>query len=432
MAYSHIEQEDADIFAAIMGEEKREREGLELIPSENYASQAVREAMSSSLTNKYSEGYPGKRYYGGQEFTDQVETIAIERAKALFGADHANVQPLGGAAANIAAYFAWLEPGDTVLGMDLGHGGHLTHGSPVTYMAKLFRFVRYGMRDIETGEIDYDALRETAKAEKPKIILGGFSGYPRELDWAAIASIAEEVGAVAMADVAHIAGLIAGGVAKNPLDYGFQIMTTTTHKTLRGPRGGLILSKGVVSSPLRAPEKIIENLPTLIDRSVFPGFQGGPHMHQIAAKAIAFKEAADPSFKTYAANVVENARAMADVFTANGARLITGGTDNHLVLADVWSSFGISGGEAETLLDQAGMTLNKNSIANDTRKPMDPSGIRFGTPALTTRGLTAADCQQVAEWMIEILKDCDAAVVSRVREQVRKLALNRPIPKLFT
>jgi glycine hydroxymethyltransferase len=431
MVYPHLEQEDPEIWHSVIGEEKREREGLELIPSENYASMAVREAMASPFTNKYSEGYPGKRYYGGQEFTDQVETVAIDRAKKLFGADHANVQPLGGAAANIAAYFAWLEPGDTVLGMDLGHGGHLTHGSPVTYMAKLYKFARYGMKNIETGEIDYDALREQAKAEKPKIILGGFSGYPRELDWAAISSIAEEVGAVAMADVAHIAGLVAGGVAKNPLDYGFQIMTTTTHKTLRGPRGGLILSKGTVSSPLRAPEKTIENLPTLIDRSVFPGFQGGPHMHQIAAKAIAFKEASEPSFKTYAANVVLNARAMAEVFLANGARLITGGTDNHLVLADVWSSFGISGGEAETLLDQGGITLNKNSIANDTRKPMDPSGIRFGTPALTSRGLSKADCQQLAEWMIEILKDKEASTVARVREQVRTLALNRPIPESF-
>jgi glycine/serine hydroxymethyltransferase len=284
--YEHIKQEDQEVYDAIEGEEKREREGLELIPSENYVSAAVREAMGSVFTNKYSEGFPGKRYYGGQEFTDAVETLAIERAKKLFGADHANVQPLGGAAANIAAYFAWMEPGDTILGMDLGHGGHLTHGAPVTYMAKLFRFVRYKMKNADTGEINYDEMLEVAKKERPKIILGGFSAYPRELDWQRISDIAKEVGAVAMADVAHIAGLIAGGAAKNPLDYGFQIMTTTTHKTLRGPRGAMILSKGIVSSPLKAPDKTIENLPTLIDRSVFPGFQGGPHMHQIAANEV--------------------------------------------------------------------------------------------------------------------------------------------------
>lgn len=329
MEYLHIEDEDEDVYRAITGEEKRQAEGLELIPSENYVSLAVREAMASTLTNKYSEGYPGKRYYGGQEFTDEVETLAIERAKELFRADHANVQSLSGAAANIAAYFAWMEPGDTILGMDLGHGGHLTHGAPVTYMAKLFRFVPYRMKDADTGEIDYDALRELAIAEKPKIILGGFSAYPRELDWQRIADIAAEVGAVAMADVAHIAGLIAGGVAKNPLDHGFHILTTTTHKTLRGPRGALILSKGIVSSPLKAPEKTIENLPTLIDRSVFPGFQGGPHMHQIAAKAVALGEALQPSFKAYAEQILRNAKTMERQFLDHNVRLITGGTSNH-------------------------------------------------------------------------------------------------------
>jgi glycine hydroxymethyltransferase len=429
--YSHIESEDPEIYGAIMGEEKREASTLELIPSENYVSAAVREAMASVLTNKYSEGYPGKRYYGGQEFTDVVESIAIARAKKLFGADHANVQALGGANANIAAYFAWLEAGDTVLGMDLSHGGHLTHGSPVTYMSKLFRFVRYGMKDIETGEIDYDALRETAKAERPKIILAGFSGYPREIDWQKVSDIAKEVDAVAMADVAHIAGLIVGGVAKNPLDHGFQIMTTTTHKTLRGPRGGLILSKGTVSTPLKAPEKTIENLPTLIDRSVFPGFQGGPHMHQIAAKAVAFKEAAQPSFKTYAQNVVENAKAMADVFLDHNIRLITGGTDNHLILADVFGSLGISGGEAETLLDAAGMTLNKNSIADDARKPFDPSGIRFGTPAMTTRGFGKEDSVRVAELMVEVLTKRDDETVAQVREKINALAESHPVPESF-
>ncbi len=429
--YDHIKNEDQDVFAAITGEETREAEGLELIPSENYVSLAVREAMGSVFTNKYSEGYPGKRYYGGQEFTDQVETLAIERAKALFRADHANVQPLGGAAANIAAYFAWLEPGDTILGMDLAHGGHLTHGSPVTYMTKLYNFVRYGMKDIETGEIDYDLMLETAKKERPKIVLAGFSGYPRSLDWKRIADIAREVDAVAMADVAHIAGLIAGGALENPLDHGFHIMTTTTHKTLRGPRGAMILSKGTVSTPLKAPEKTIENLPTLIDRSVFPGFQGGPHMHQIAAKAIALKEASTPAFSAYAHQVIKNAQAMAGVFTDGGIRLITGGTDNHLILADVFTSLGISGGEAETLLDRAGMTLNKNSIAGDTRKPFDPSGIRFGTPAMTTRGLTEEDSRLVARIMLEVLEKRDDATVLSAKERVRTLALSKPVPESF-
>jgi len=430
-SYDHIKNEDQEVFSAITGEETREAEGLELIPSENYVSLAVREAMGSVFTNKYSEGYPGKRYYGGQEFTDQVETLAIERAKTLFRADHANVQPLGGAAANIAAYFAWLEPGDTILGMDLAHGGHLTHGSPVTYMTKLYNFVRYGMKDVDTGEIDYDEMLATAKRERPKIVLAGFSGYPRTLDWKKIADIAKEVDAVAMADVAHIAGLIAGGALENPLDHGFHIMTTTTHKTLRGPRGAMILSKGTVSTPLRAPEKTIENLPTLIDRSVFPGFQGGPHMHQIAAKAIAFKEASTPAFKEYAHQVIRNAQAMAEVFTGAGVRLITGGTDNHLILADVYGSLGISGGDAETLLDCAGMTLNKNSIANDTRKPFDPSGIRFGTPAMTTRGMNEEDSREIARIMLEVLDKRDDSTVESAKERVRMIALEHPVPESF-
>ena len=424
-----IDKEDEEVAAILAGEEKRQAEGLELIPSENYVSRAVKEAMASCFTNKYSEGYPGKRYYGGQEFTDEIEQLAIDRAKALFGADHANVQPLGGANANIAAYFAWLEPGDTVLGMDLAHGGHLTHGSPVTYMAKLYRFVRYGMKDPDTGEIDYDELAATAKRERPKVVLGGFSGYSRELDWGRIADIAHSVGAVAMADVAHIAGLIAGGAAKNPFDYGFDIMTTTTHKTLRGPRGGMILSKGIVSSPLKAPEKTVENLPTLIDRAVFPGFQGGPHMHQIAAKAVALHEAAQPSFKVYAKQVVENARAMAEVFKAGGVRLMAGGTDNHLILADVFGSLGVGGKEAEERLDQIGVTLNKNAIAGDTRKPFDPSGIRFGTPAMTTRGFNAADCAQVATLMLQVLQT--PASVGEVRGAIKSLALSHPIPESF-
>lgn len=428
--YPHIQQEDPDVYRTLSGEEERERTGLELIPSENYVSLAVREAMGSVFTNKYSEGYPGKRYYGGQPFTDEVETLAIERAKKLFNADHANVQPLGGAAANIAAYFAWMDPGDTILGMDLSHGGHLTHGAPVTYMAKLFRFVRYGMKDPDTGEIDYEALRKVAHEEKPKIILGGFSAYPRSIDWKTIADIAREVDAVAMADVAHIAGLIAGKAAENPFDHGFQIMTTTTHKTLRGPRGAMILSKGTVGNPLKAPEKTKENLPTLIDRSVFPGFQGGPHMHQIAAKAVSFNEALHPSFQVYAGQVVKNAQAMAEVLRANNIRMIGGGTDNHLILADVWGSLEISGGEAEGLLDQVGITLNKNSIAGDTRKPFDPSGIRFGTPAMTTRGFTETDSRRVAELMVDLLKN-RASAVERIAKEIKIISEAHPVPESF-
>lgn len=417
MDFAFIGQEDPEVAAAIAGEERREAEGLELIPSENYVSRAVKEAMASSFTNKYSEGYPGKRYYGGQEFTDAVETLAIERAKRLFGAGFANVQPLGGANANIAAYMAVLEPGDTVLGMDLAHGGHLTHGSPVTYISKIFNFVRYQMKDAETGEIDYGALAATAKKEKPKVILAGFSAYPRELDWKKMADIAKEVGAVTVADVAHIAGLIAGGAAKNPFDYGFDLMTTTTHKTLRGPRGGMIL--------VRKDEELAKK----VNKAVFPGLQGGPHMHQIAAKAVAFGEALRPSFKSYAAHVVENAKAMAKVFTDSGVRLIGGGTDNHLLLADVFGSLGISGGEAEKLLDEAGITLNKNMIADDSRKPMDPSGIRFGTPALSTRGFTADECAEVAKLMLEVLKSRDAAAAL---PKVRELAKSHPIPESFS
>ena len=415
--YPFIEREDAEVAAVLRGEEKRQAEGLELIPSENYVSRAVKEAMASSLTNKYSEGYPGARYYGGQEFTDEIERLAIERAKSLFGAGYANVQPLGGANANIATYIALAKPGDTILGMDLSHGGHLTHGHPVTFASKVWRFVRYGMKDVETGEIDYDALRETAKQERPGIILAGFSAYPRELDWAKIADIAHEVGAVAVADIAHIAGLIAGGAAANPFDYGFDVMTSTTHKTLRGPRGGMIL--------VRESEEVAKK----IDRAVFPGLQGGPHMHQVAAKAVAFGEAARPSFKTYAKQVVENAKAMAEVFKSGGVRLIAGGTDNHLILADVFGSLGITGAEAQMRLDEAGITLNKNMIADDTRKPMDPSGIRFGTPAMTTRGFSALDCAQVATLMLQLLQT--PASAPEVSGAIKSLALSHPIPDSF-
>ncbi len=418
-----------DIVAQLIaGEIKRQQNGLELIPSENYVSQDVLTALGSVFTNKYSEGYPGRRYYGGQEFTDQVEQLAIDRAKQLFGADHANVQPHSGAPANEAVYSAWCEPGDTILAMDLSHGGHLTHGSPVTRSAHLYNFIRYKMKDPATGEIDYDELRELALMHKPKIILAGFSAYPRELDYERFAAIGNEVGALLMADMAHVAGLIAGGVAKNPLDYGFHVITTTTHKTLRGPRGGLILSKGIVGNPLKAPEKTIENIPTLIDRAVFPGMQGGPHMHVIAAKAVAFGEALQPAFKEYAAQVVKNAAALAEALQKRGFQLVTGGTSNHLILADVHKSFGCDGKAAEVALDKIGLTLNANAVPDDPLPMFRPSGIRLGTPAATTRGLKEQHMEQIAEWIKQaIVARDDEAKLAELRAEVQALMTEFPI-----
>lgn len=420
--------QDTQIADLIVAEEKRQREGLELIPSENYVSKGVLAALGSIYTNKYSEGYPGRRYYGGQEFTDQVEQLAIDRAKKLFGADHANVQPHSGAPANEAVYNAWLEPGDTVLAMDLSHGGHLTHGAPVTRSAQLYNFVRYKMKDPATGEIDYDELRELAHKHKPKIVLAGFSAYPRELDYAKFAEIGNEVGALLVADMAHIAGLIVGGVAKNPFDYGFHVITTTTHKTLRGPRGGLILSRGVVGNPLKKPEKTIENIPTLIDRSIFPGMQGGPHMHVIAAKAVAFHEALQPEFKDYAAQIIKNASVLASELQERGFHLVTGGTSNHLILADVYKSFGIDGKQAEVAMDKIGLTLNANSIADDPLPPFRPSGIRLGTPAITTRGLKEEHMAQLAEWMRAAIETRNnSALLMDKRKDVSVFAGSFPI-----
>src|SRR3989344_5375142 len=420
---------DTIIADLIAHEEKREREGLELIPSENYVSSDVLTALGSVFTNKYSEGYPGRRYYGGQEYTNQIEQLAIDRAKQLFGADHANVQPHSGAPANEAVYNAWLQPGDTVLAMDLSHGGHLTHGAPVTRSAQLYNFIRYKMKDVTTGEIDYDELRELALEHKPKLIIAGFSAYPRELDYAEFAAIGNEVGALLMADMAHIAGLIAGGVAKNPFDYGFHVITTTTHKTLRGPRGGLILSMGTVGNPLKAPEKTIQNIPTLIDRSIFPGTQGGPHMHVIAAKAVAFGEALQPEFKEYAAQVVKNAAVLADELQKRGFKLVTGGTSNHLILADVYSSFGIDGKVAEQAMDKIGLTLNANSIADDPLPPFRPSGIRLGTPAMTTRGLREQHMAQIAEWMKQAIDAHDGiAQLDRLAVEVKLFTAEFKLP----
>jgi len=420
---------DRQVQDLIHGEEKRQQDGLELIPSENYVSRDVLAALGSVFTNKYSEGYPGRRYYGGQENTDKVETLAIERAKKLFKADHANVQPHSGAPANEAVYTAWLQPGDTVLAMDLSHGGHLTHGAPVTRSAKLYNFVRYKMKDVSTGEIDYDHLRQLALKHRPRIILAGFSAYPRELDYAKFADIGREVGALLMADMSHIAGLIAAGVAKNPFDYGFHVITTTTHKTLRGPRGGMILSKGKVTNPLIAPEKTIENIPTLIDRAVFPGTQGGPHMHTIAAKAVAFHEALQPEYKQYAKQILKNTAKLADEMKKKGFHLITGGTSNHLILADMQKSFGIDGKTTEEALDAIGLSVNANTIPDDPAPMYKPSGIRLGTAAVTTRGLKEADMIKVATWMGRAIGSRDDTTeLAKLKDEVVKFAREYPVP----
>lgn len=418
---------DEKIFDAIESEEYRQREGLELIPSENYVSREVLAALGSVLTNKYAEGYPGRRYYGGQENTDIIESLAIERAKKLFKCDHANVQPHSGANANEAVYNAWLEVGDTVLGMDLAQGGHLTHGSPVTRSGKIYNFIRYGLD--ENGEINYNQIEEMAEKYKPKIILVGFSAYPGEIDYARISKIGKKYGAMLMADVAHIAGLIAGGVLENPFDYGFNVVTTTTHKTLRGPRGGMILSNGKVGNPLKKPEKTLENLPTLIDRSVFPGTQGGPQMHSIAAKAVSFYEALQPEFKDYANQVVKNAKKLAEELSERGFKLVTGGTKNHLILVDVYSSFGIDGKTAERAMDKIGLTLNANSIPNDKLSMFTPSGIRLGTPAITSRGMKEEQMGQIAEWMRFAIENRDnPKELAKVKKEVADFARLFPLP----
>ena len=412
---------DKKIEELIKTEKKRQTDGLELIPSENYVSSDVLQALGSVFTNKYSEGYPGRRYYGGQENTDQVERLAIDRAKKLFKADHANVQPHSGAQANEAVYYAWCEPGDTILAMDLAHGGHLTHGAPVTRSAREYNFIRYGIKNIDTGEIDYEEIRQLALKHKPKIILAGFSAYPRELDYEKFAEIGNEVGAMLMADMSHIAGLIVSGVAKNPFDYGFHVITTTTHKTLRGPRGGLILSRGIVGNPLKKPEKTLENLPTLIDRAVFPGTQGGPHMHTIAAKAVAFGEALQPEFKDYAEQIVKNAKRLAEELQKRSFKLVTGGTSNHLILADIHSSFGIDGKEAEIAMDKIGLTLNANAIPDDPLPRFRPSGIRLGTPAVTTRGAKEDDMEKIAEWMKRAIDNrSNDEILAELRKEVVK------------
>lgn len=387
MELKHLKSVDPEIFESVQAELKRQQEGLELIASENFVSEAVLEAMGTVLTNKYAEGYPGKRYYGGCEVVDVAESLAIERLKKLFNADHANVQPHAGANANIAVYVSVLKPGDTVLGMDLSHGGHLTHGSPVNISGLYYNFVAYGL-DPETETIDYNQVRELAHKHKPKLIVAGASAYPRKIDFAKFKEIADEVGALLMVDMAHIAGLVAAGLHQNPCEYA-DFVTTTTHKTLRGPRGGAILCK--------------EEHKKLIDKAIFPGLQGGPLEHVIAAKAVAFKEALEDDFKAYQKNVIANAKALADQLMKNGFRLVSGGTDNHLMLID-FGSEGISGKEAEALLGEVHITVNKNTVPKETRSPFITSGIRVGVPAVTTRGMGVEEMVEIADIMSATLK----------------------------
>ncbi len=407
---SHLFQSDPEIAQALEHELNRQRDGLEMIASENFVSQAVLEALGSVATNKYSEGYSGKRYYGGQEFIDVIETQAIERAKKLFSAEHVNVQPLSGAPANIAVYSALLEPGDTVLGMHLEHGGHLTHGHPVTYMAKIYNFVRYITGP--DGLIDYDNLRQMAQEHKPKLILAGFSAYSRFIDWAKFKQIADEVGAYTMADIAHVAGLVAGGAWPNPVPT-FDVVTTTTHKTLRGPRGGMIMCKNTLSK--------------VIDKAVFPGFQGGPHEHNIAAKAVAFGEALQPTFKDYARQIIANAKILERVLKQSDFTICFGQTDNHLLLIDL-SNKGLSGKEAEKALEKAGVYVNKNMVPNDKRSPMDPSGIRLGSPALTTRGFTESDMEVVGSLIVETIQNHSNDIkLAELAAKSKELAETHPL-----
>ena len=406
---------DPEIHAALRGEEARQACGIELIPSENYTYPEVLAALGSVFTNKYSEGYPGRRYYGGQEFTDAIERTARNRAKQIFRCEHANVQPLSGAPMNAAVYLCMLEPGDTVLGMDLSHGGHLTHGAPVSHMGKLYNWVRYKSDPSNRGRIDFDALRRTAREHKPKMIVCGYSSYPRDYDYGEFKRIADEVGALTMADVSHIGGLIAGGAMSNPCDYGFDFVTTTTHKSMRGPRGGMILCK--------------KEFRKEIDKSVFPGMQGGPHMNAVAGIAIALGKAMQPEFKTYARQVLDNAQALAETLTAGGAALVTGGTENHMMVVDCIAGFGIDGRVAEEALDRVSITCNKQVIPDDPNPPLRPSGIRLGTPAPTTRGMGRTEMQRLGGWILDALRNHDdEAALARLKAEVEELCRRFPVP----
>lgn len=409
----NLKKFDPEIYKAIKGELQRQKNGVELIASENYVSEAVLETLGSVFTNKYSEGYPGRRYYAGQEFTDKVENLAIERAKKLFGAEHVNVQPLSGAPANNIVYSAILKPGDKILGMNLSHGGHLTHGHPATLSSKIYNFVSY--KTEPNGKIDYAKLEEIAMAEKPKLVLAGFSAYTKQLDYKKFQDIAKKTGAISMIDISHIAGLIAGKAIPNPVPY-FDIVTTTTHKTLRGPRGGMIMCRNEFASA--------------INKALFPGFQGGPHMNVIAAKAVAFKEALLPSFKIYAKQIIKNAQFLEKELQKLGFKTVFSGTENHIVLLDVFSSKSISGKEAETILDEAGITLNKNVIPDDTRGPLDPSGIRLGTPAVTTRGMKEKEMKIIAAWIGRAIENkTDKKNLKQIRKETIALCKKFPIYK---
>ena len=404
---------DADLFAAMQQEAQRQEDHIELIASENYTSPAVMEAQGSVLTNKYAEGYPGKRYYGGCEFVDIVEQLAIDRAKELFGADYANVQPHAGSQANSAVYLALLSAGDTILGMSLAHGGHLTHGASVSSSGKLYNAVQYGIND--QGLIDYDEVERLAIEHKPKMVVAGFSAYSQVVDWARFRAIADKVGAVLFVDMAHVAGLVAAGVYPSPLPHA-HVVTSTTHKTLRGPRGGIIIAKG-------ADEDLVKKLQSI----VFPGIQGGPLMHVIAGKAVAFKEALEPAFKTYQAQVVKNAQAMANTLIARGYKIVSGGTRNHLMLVDMIGK-DVSGKDAEAALGKAHITVNKNSVPNDPRSPFVTSGLRLGTPAVTTRGYLEQDCVDLANWIADVLDaPADEAVIARVRDAVSAQCAKYPV-----
>jgi glycine hydroxymethyltransferase len=412
LTLSHIEAQDPEVFASIQNEERRQHDNLELIASENYASRAVREAMGCVMTNKYAEGYPGKRYYGGCEFVDVAENLAIDRLKKLFNAEHANVQPHAGAQANMAVFMAQLKPGDTVLGMSLAHGGHLTHGTKVSFSGKLYNAIAYGVRK-DTELIDYDEMRALAREHKPKMIIAGASAYPRTMEYAPFREIADEIGAVLLVDMAHIAGLVAVGLHPSPVPLA-EYVTSTTHKTLRGPRGGVILCKAAFAQA--------------VDKSVFPGIQGGPLMHTIAAKAVAFGEALQPSFKVYQQSVIDNAKAMAAEFERGGLRLVGGGTDTHLVLVDV-SVKGLTGKATEEYLDEIAITVNKNAIPFDQQKPMVASGIRLGTPAITARGFGVEECREVARIIVDGLADIEAkANVAKLRGRVRELTSRFSVP----
>jgi len=410
-----LERYDPEVFAAIAGEEDRERRGIELIPSENYTYPEVLSAMGCVLTNKYAEGYPGRRYYGGQEFTDRVESLARDRAKELFRCEHANVQPLSGSPMNQAVYLAFMKPGDTIVGMDLSHGGHLTHGAPVSHMGQIFNFLRYKTLPQEKGRIDFDEIRRLVLESRPKILLCGYTSYPRDYDYAEFKSIADLVGALTMADISHVGGLVAGGALANPFDAGFDIVTTTTHKTLRGPRAGMVLCR--------------KELAKEIDRSVFPGLQGGPHMNTIAAVAITLKKAGEPEFREYAAQVLRNSRALAEALLAGGATLVTGGTDNHMSVLDTVASFGIDGRVAERTLDRVAITTNKQVIPDDPNPPLRPSGIRLGSPAATTRGMGEAEMERIAGLLLEALRQReDEARLAELAAEVETLCAGYPVP----